>query len=345
MEGRSVTLETKDVDRRLLNIIHFVSCPEMSSSVCAAVKLSSGRLFPSVGLGTLNSPKENEEDVIRAVKAAVRFGYRHIDCAAIYRNERAVGHALKELFVEGIIKREDIFVVSKLWNTCHQPDLVRPSLKKTLEDLGLKYLDLYLMHWPMAYKEGGDFLPRGADGKVLFSDVDYLDTWRAMEDCVDVGLVRDIGCSNYNSKQLQRLLDEARIKPAVNQFEINCYMTNRKLVEFCKSKNIVVTAFGPLGTPSMEGSLALLNEPAITEIASKYKKTPAQVAIRFLVQQEITVVPKSVTPARIEENIKVFDFELMPDEMEQLHNLNKNFRNYREEIALDHKYYPFYAEF
>ncbi|KAK7471851.1 hypothetical protein BaRGS_00035510 [Batillaria attramentaria] len=308
------------------------------------VKLTRGRTMPVIGLGTY-APKESEEDVIRAVKAAVRCGYRHIDCAAIYRNERAVGHALKELIVEGIVQREDLFICSKLWNTCHQPDLVRPSLKKTLEDLGLKYLDLYLMHWPLAYKEGGDFLPQDENGKVLFSDVDYLDTWRAMEDCVDLGLVRDIGCSNFNSQQLQRLIDEARIKPAVNQVEVNCYMTNRKLIDFCKSRDIVVTAFGPLGTPSKEGSLPLLKEPAITQLANKYKKTPAQIALRFLVQQGLTVVPKSVTPARIEENIKVFDFELTSDEMEQLFGLNKNFRNYSEDIALDHKYYPFHIEF
>ncbi|KAK7099566.1 1,5-anhydro-D-fructose reductase-like isoform X2 [Littorina saxatilis] len=309
------------------------------------VSLRSGRgSVPVIGLGTY-MPDEGEEDVIKAVKAAVRCGYRHIDCAAIYRNERAVGHALKELIVEGIIQREDIFVVSKLWNTCHQPDLVKPSLIKTLEDLGLKYLDLYLMHWPMGYKEGCDLLPKDASGKVIFSDVDYLETWKAMEDCVDLGLVKDIGCSNFNSEQLQRLLDEARIKPAVNQFEVNCYMNNRKLIEFCQANNIVVTAFGPLGTPSKEGSLPLLKEAAITQLAAKYKKTPAQIALRFLVQQDISIVPKSVTPARIEENFKIFDFRLTPEEMAQLINLNKNFRNYGEEIAVDHKYYPFKAEF
>lgn len=308
------------------------------------MKLASGRSIPVLGLGTY-APKETEEDVIAAVKTAVRCGYRHLDCAAIYRNERAVGHAIKELIVEGVIERKDIFVVSKLWNTCHKPDLVCPSLKKTLEDLGLKYVDLYLMHWPMGYKEGGDFLPRDENGKVLFSDVDYLDTWRAMEDCVDVGLVKDIGCSNFNSLQLQRLLDEARIKPAVNQFEVNCYLTNTKLIEFCRTNNIVCTAFGPLGTPSKGGSLPMLEEPIIAQLASKYQKTPAQVVLRFLVQQDITVIPKSVTPARIEENFKIFDFSLTSEEMTQLSSLNKNFRNYCEEIALDHKYYPFNAEF
>lgn len=316
----------------------------MAAQCCPRLKFASGRTIPVIGLGTY-APKETEEDVITAVKAAVRIGYRHIDCAAIYRNERAVGHAIKELIVEGIIERKDLFVISKLWNTCHKPELVRPSLKKTLEDLGLKYLDLYLMHWPMGYKEGGDFLPQDENGKVLFSDVDYLDAWRAMEDCVDVGLVKDIGCSNFNSLQLQRLLDEARIKPAVNQFEANCYLTNTKLIEFCKSNKIVPTAFGPLGTPSKVGSLPMLQEPIIVQLASKYQKTPAQVALKFLVQHDIVVIPKSVTTARIEENFKIFDFTLTSDEMAQLLGLNKNVRNYCEEIALDHKYYPFDAEF
>ncbi|KAL8614114.1 hypothetical protein ACOMHN_026331 [Nucella lapillus] len=193
--------------------------------------------------------------------------------------------------------------------------------------------------------EGGDFWPRDDSGKVLFLDVDYLETWKSMEDCFDLGLVRDIGCSNFNSKQLQRLLDEARIRPAVDQFEVNCYMGNRKLIAFCHSRKIVPTAFGPLGTPSKEGSLPLLKEPVITELAAKCKKTPGQIALRFLVQQNVSVVPKSVTPARIEENLQVFDFELTTEEMEKLFKLNKNFRNYSEEIALDHKYYPFHDEF
>ncbi|PVD33826.1 hypothetical protein C0Q70_05087 [Pomacea canaliculata] len=243
------------------------------------------------------------------------------------------------------VRTEQIIPACMLWNTCHQPDLVQPSLKKTLEDLGLKYLDLYLMHWPLGYKEGGDFLPVDENGKVLFSDVDYLETWGAMEDCVDLGLVKHIGCSNFNSKQLQRLLDEGRIQPAVNQFEVNCYLTNRKLIEYCKSKNILPVAYGPLGTPGKNGSVNLLKDSVLVQIGQKYNKSSAQVALRFLIQQDIAVIPKSVTPARIEENFQVYDFKLTEEEMAQLFSLNRNFRNYREEIALDHKYYPFYEDF
>ncbi|RUS81944.1 hypothetical protein EGW08_010289 [Elysia chlorotica] len=315
------------------------------SAATEYVTLSSGARFPVIGLGTY-TPLQGEDEVILAVKAAVRAGYRHIDCAAIYRNERAVGHALKELIVEGVVKRQDLFVVSKLWNTCHRPDLVLPSLKKTLDDLGLEYLDLYLIHWPMAYKEGGELLPQDENGKTLYSDVDFVDTWQALEDCRDMGLTKDIGLSNFNSKQIQRLLDSARVNPVAMQVEVNCHNTNSKLIEFCKTKNIVVIAFAPLGTPSMDQQhVKLLDEPVLKEIAAKHKKTPAQVAIRYLVQVGITAVPKSVTQSRIEENIQVFDFKLSDEEMSALAALNKNLRGYDEKIALDHKYYPFYEEF
>ncbi|ESP01475.1 hypothetical protein LOTGIDRAFT_176450, partial [Lottia gigantea] len=248
---------------------------------------------------------QNEDEVIDAVKAAVRAGYRHIDCAAIYRNERAVGHAIKQLIVEDVVKREDLFITSKLWNTCHRPDLVEDNLKKSLEDLGLQYLDLYLMHWPMAYKEGGEFLPRDENGKVLFSDVDYLDTWKALEDCVDQGLTLSIGCSNFNSKQLQRILDNSRIKPSNNQVEINIQNNNKKLVEYCKANDIAVTAFAPLGSPgNTSNSTPLLEDPVLKDIASKKNKTPAQVALRFLIQQGIGVLPKSVNAKRIPENFE-----------------------------------------
>ncbi|XP_005097997.1 prostaglandin-E(2) 9-reductase [Aplysia californica] len=308
-------------------------------------QLSSGRSMPIIGLGTY-APLQGEEEVIEAVKSAVRAGYRHIDCAAIYRNERAVGTALKELFVMGVVKREDIFITSKLWNTCHRPDLVLPNLEKTLDDLGVASVDLYLMHWPMAYKEGGDMCPQDENGKTLFSDVDYVETWQAMEDCRDMGKALDIGLSSFNSKQITRLLEVARVPPVAIQIEVNCHNTNLKLIEFAKSKGIVPIAFAPLSTPSIEPShTKLLDEPVLKDIAKAHNKTPAQVAIRYLVQQGVASVPKSVTPSRIEENIKVFDFKLSEEEMTKLTSLNKGYRGYDEKIALDHKYYPFYEEF
>ncbi|CAL1535742.1 unnamed protein product [Lymnaea stagnalis] len=309
------------------------------------IRLGSGRRIPVLGLGTC-APLHGEEEIIESVKAAVRAGYRHIDCAAIYRNERAVGHALKELFVMGVVKREDLFITSKLWNTCHKPDLVLPSLKKTLDDLGLEYVDLYLIHWPMAYKEGGELNPLDENGKAISSDVDFIDTWQALEDCRDMGKTLDIGLSNFNSDQIQRVLDSARIPPVAIQLEVNCHNTNSKLIEFAKSKGLTVIAFAPLGTPSKNPKhTKLVDETVLKEIAANHGKTPAQVAIRFLIQQGLATVPKSVTPKRIEENTQVFDFKLSGEEVSKLSRLNKNYRGYDEKIAVDHQFYPFNAEF
>ncbi|XP_064602334.1 1,5-anhydro-D-fructose reductase-like [Liolophura sinensis] len=307
--------------------------------------LQSGRKMPPVGLGTL-APDEGEEEVIKAVRVAIKAGYRHIDCAAIYRNERAVGSAIKSAIIEDTVRREDLFICSKLWNTCHRPDLVRTSLRKSLEDLGVQYLDLYLMHWPMAYKEGGEFHPWDENGKIIYSDVDYVDTWKALEDCVDEGLVRDIGMSNFNSKQLQRILDVARIKPSNNQLEINVHLSNEKLIEFCKSVGVTVTAFAPLGNLSVKRDhTPIIEEPVVLDIAKKKNKTAAQVALRYLIQKGVGVVPKSKTPSRIVENFQIFDFSLSDDEMKALAQLNRNIRVYDESIALEHKYYPFNEPF
>ncbi|XP_071122499.1 aldo-keto reductase 1B-like isoform X1 [Mytilus edulis] len=308
--------------------------------------LNSGSVMPALGFGTY-APQHVEDDVLKAVRIAVKAGYRHLDCAAIYRNERAVGQALKQLIVESTITRKDIFVTSKLWNTCHRPDLVRSSLKKSLDDLGLTYLDLYLVHWPMGYQEGGEFIPRGKDGNVLYSDVDFVETWKALEDCVDEGLVKDIGLSNFNSKQIERLLEVARIKPSNNQVECHLHLAQNKLIEYCKSKNITVTAYSPLGSPGNKSAphTPALEEPVVKQLASQKNKTPAQILLRFLLQRGLAVIPKSVTQVRITENFQVFDFELSEDEMTQLTNLNKDHRLSTEDIALKHKYYPFNEEF
>lgn len=302
--------------------------------------------MPALGFGTY-APKENEDDVFNAVHLAVKNGYRALDCAAIYRNERAVGSAIKKLIVEGTVEREDLFITSKLWNTCHRPDLVRPSLKKSLDDLGIKYLDLYLMHWPMGYKEGEEFLPFGEDGKALPSDADFIDTWKALEDCVDEGLVRNIGVSNFNSKQVQRILDNARIKPQVNQVEAHLHLANTKLINYCQENGLVVTAYSPFGSPGWksEPEPICIEEPVLLKIAQEKNKTPAQVTLRFLLQRGLAVIPKAIRPQRIMENIKVFDFELSSDEMKELMDLNKDFRLNREEIGLNHKYYPFNEPF
>ncbi|XP_049766639.1 aldo-keto reductase family 1 member B1-like [Schistocerca cancellata] len=308
------------------------------------VKLNNGRSMPAFGLGTWQA---TPGEVREAVKHATDAGYRHIDTAAVYRNESEVGEALQEKFKEGAVKREEVFVTSKLWNTCHRPDLVVPTCKKTLADLKLDYVDLYLVHWPFSYKEGDDFYP-SENGIAITTDIDYLDTWKQMEECVNLGLAKSIGVSNFNSKQLSRLLEAATIKPVTNQIECHPYLNQKKLIDFCKQRDIVITAYSPLANPSMTmpgGGVPLLENPKIKLLAAKYGKTVAQVVLRYVYQLGTVPIPKSFNKKRIEENIKIFDFELSNDDMTYINTFNKNYRVFPFTEAKASKYYPFHDEF
>ncbi|GLH13983.1 1,5-anhydro-D-fructose reductase [Gryllus bimaculatus] len=287
--------------------------------------------------------KARNEEAIQVVKDAIDLGYRHIDTAAVYENEKDVGIAIEAKLQEGVITREDIFVTSKLWCTTTRRDLVIPALKKTLSDLKLEYLDLYLMHWPMSFKEGtGSFIPQDPDGKVLSIDRDYVDTWKELEKCAELGLTKSIGVANFNTQQLSRVIKNATIKPVINQIECHPFLNQKHLITFCKENGILITAFSPLANPGKQvvaGKPKLIDHPLLKEIGTKYNKTNAQIALRYLIQLGVNPIPKSSNKLRLAENINIFDFELNDEDMKLFMLI---FSELRRSIGAYH--YPFADE-
>lgn len=277
-----------------------------------------------------------------------------IDTAYFYQNEKEVGNACREKIKDGTVKREDLFIVTKLWNSFHNPDLVAEAFQRSLNNLNLDYIDLYLMHMPMGYEFRDwetDLLPKKEDGTVAYDERDYIDTWKAMERLLDTGKVKALGVSNYNSEQITRLLESATVKPVTNQVECSAQLNQKKLTKFCKDRDIVITAFSPLGRPHNFGTDPNVPKPAfhdekVIEIGKKYGKTGSQVVLRYMVQElGVVPIPKSSNKERIQQNIDIFDFTLSTEDIKYLDSINTNSRTIPFSLCTKHKYYPFNIEF
>ncbi|KQJ82855.1 hypothetical protein BRADI_5g11620v3 [Brachypodium distachyon] len=269
---------------------------------------SAGRSLPAVGFGTARFPFV-AEDVKNAVFAALELGYRHLDTASLYRSEQLVGEAVAEAAQRGIIaSRGEVFVTTKLWCTqCHR-DLVLPSLKESLQNLKMEYVDLYLVHFPISVRPSEPHFPMKREDVV---PIDLRGVWQAMEECHRLGLAKMIGVSNFTTKKLQELLSIAKIPPAVNQVELNPSWQQNRLIEFCKEKGIHLTAYSPLGGQSRTSNTnAVLHSEILKEIAEARGKSVAQISLRWIYEQGVSMVPMSMKKDRLKENIEIFDWEL-----------------------------------
>ncbi|KAM1175863.1 hypothetical protein ACFX15_027695 [Malus domestica] len=294
-----------------------------------AITLNSGFNMPVVGLGVWRMEGKEIRDL---VLNALNLGYRHFDCAADYKNEPEVGEALAEAFSTGLVRREDIFITTKLWNSDHGH--VVEACKDSLKKLRLDYLDLYLVHFPVATKHTGVGMTGSAldeDGVLEIDTTISLETtWHAMEDLVSMGLVRSIGISNYDIFLTRDCLAYSEVKPAVNQIETHPYFQRESLVKFCQKHGICVTAHTPLGgavaNSEWFGSVSCLDDPVLKNLAEKYKKTAAQVVLRWGIQRNTVVIPKTSKLERLKENFQVFDFELTKEDMDLIAKVDRKHR-------------------
>ncbi|XP_028361816.1 aldo-keto reductase family 1 member C1 homolog isoform X13 [Phyllostomus discolor] len=324
----------------------------MSATRLFSVKLNDGYFMPVLGLGTSAPPEVAKSKVEGAIETAIDVGYRHIDSSCVYLNEEEIGKAIQKKIANGTVKRDDIFFSSKLWLTFFRPKLVQTALEMSLRKLQLSYVDLFLIHFPTALKPGEEIFPKDSHGKIIFDTVDLCSTWEALEKCKEAGLAKSIGVSNFNRRQLEMILNKSglKYKPVCNQVECHLYLNQSKLLEFCKSKDIVLIAYSALGSDPKKDWVkkdnpVLLEDPVLNAIADKHQRTPAQVALRYQLQRGVVVLAKSFSEKRIQENFQVFDFQLTPEDMKTLDGLNRNIRFLNVTLFADHPDFPFHDEY
>ncbi|KAL7241882.1 hypothetical protein ACSBR1_014456 [Camellia fascicularis] len=296
------------------------------------IALNSGQKMPVLGLGTATFPRVAAEVVIQAVLQAIELGYRHFDTASAYQTESTLGTAIEEALRLGLVKsRDELFITSKLWGTDSHPQLVLPSLQKTLRELKLEYLDLFLIHWPISIKPGAIEIPPKTEDIV---PMDFKSVWEAMEDCQRQGLTKSIGVSNFSSKKLGDILAFATIPPAVNQVELNPYWQQKKLRDYCKANGVTVAAFSPLGAAGTTwGSSRVMESEVLNEIARAKGKSVAQVCLRWEYEQDIAIVVKSYNKERMKQNLEIFDWALSEEESKKISEIPQSRRVTGEEFT------------
>ena len=300
--------------------------------------LADGSEFPTSGLGLWKIPVNETASM---VYSAIDCGYRHLDSACDYGNEKEAGEGVAKALQDGLCSREELWVTSKLWNTYHKREHVRPALQKTLSDLGLDYLDLYLIHFPISleyipmdekYPPGWLFDENAENPGMQLAKVPILETWQAMVDLKKEGLVKNIGVCNFGVSLLQDLMNSSEESPSVLQMERHPYLEQQKLLRFCQKNDIAVTGFSPLGAGSyLELGMAkaedsVLEEDSVMEIAKTHQKSPAQVVLRWGIQQGTAVIPKTSKVHRLKENLDVYDFSLTDTEMDTISSLERHQR-------------------
>jgi diketogulonate reductase-like aldo/keto reductase len=309
------------------------------------LKLSNGVEMPIFGLGTWQSGRE---EVINAVRTAVLDGYRLIDTATCYQNEDAIGEALQQLFKEGVIKREEIFITTKCWTTHLSPEDQEEGLRESLERLKLDYVDLWLAHMPGAFNK---------DMSEQRKNVTVEDVWKGFESLYEKKLTRAIGVSNFSIEQIERIMKIAKVPIHNHQVELHLYFQQKPMVDVCKKHNISVTAYSPIGSPGRVHFVlpngykpewppapSPLEDSVVVKLAEKYSRTPAQILLRHLMQHDIAVIPKSTNDKRIKENHGVFDFEISDEDIKKLDSAPQNERMFWQDFLVGHPEDPFKSE-
>lgn len=284
--------------------------------------------IPALGLGTW---KSSNGEVSQAVTEAIEIGYRHIDCASIYQNQKEIGTALTAALGADKVKREELWITSKLWNNAHAKKHVQPALERTLKDLQLDYLDLFLIHWPVNFQPNIVF-PKRPEEFVAPDAIPIIETWQAMEKMVRKGLCRFIGVCNFNLPRLIDLRRQANIQPVMNQIELHPYLQQTKMLDYCKEHDVLLTAYSPLGSADRPAALkkddepSLLGHPVVLEIAEKRNITPGQVLLSWGLSRNTVVIPKSVNPERLQENFLAADLELEAQDLLAIEGLEQGYR-------------------